>query len=79
MSRTRPEVVEKLVQAAMTGMLEGVKECSGDEVLSAYFTMLRRGIQATLSLNKHHPLTRQALLDTMMQLMAECADPDLRH
>lgn len=70
----RPDVVEKLVQGALQGMLSSVDNCSANEVLSAYFTMLKRGMRMALAGNPG-PLTRTALSHTIMELLAECADP----
>lgn len=70
----RPDVVEKLVQGALQGMLSSVDNCSANEVLSAYFTMLKRGIRLTIASNPG-PFTRTSLQHTIMELLAECADP----
>jgi hypothetical protein len=76
MSEARPEVIQKLVQAAIQGMLhvEGVPECSADEVMSAYFTMVRRGILLTLQVSPTHK-TREALRQSVMMILLDCADP----
>lgn len=70
----RPDVVEKLIHGALHGMLSSVESCTANEVMSAYFTMTKRGIRAALAANPG-PLTRAALQHTLMELMVETVDP----
>lgn len=76
MSESRADVVQKLVDAAIHGMLnvQGVPECTADEVMSAYFTMCRRGIMLTLQVSPVEG-TREALRQSVMRLLLDCADP----
>ncbi len=80
MSRARLAVVQKLVDAAIEGMLnvEGVPECTPDEVLSAYLTMLKRGIRLTIQISPTAH-TREALRQSVMQLLLDCADDTVKN
>ncbi len=78
----RPEVVEKLVNAAIEGMLnlqtQGVPSCSASEIMSAYFTLISRGVRTMLKLSPHSA-TREALRESVMTLLLECADTSTKN
>lgn len=74
----RPDVVERLAQGALQGMLGAVGHFTNNEVMSAYFTMLKRGIRTAIAMSPSQA-TRTALSNTLMELLAECADPDLKN
>lgn len=75
----RRDVIEAIVTAAIEGMTPVVEsnQATNDEVMSAYFTLLRRGIQACLTITLHQKQTRAALRGTLFSILAECADTEL--
>lgn len=76
---TRPDVVERIVAVALDAMTEVVRddEASNDEIMSAYFTMLRRGIHAALALTRDNAATRKAVRESLFTVLADVADPTL--
>ena len=76
---SRREVVEALVNAATDSMHEVARdgEASNDEVMSAYFTLLRRGIQAAVVLSNDRRTTRKALRESLYTILADCTDEQL--
>ena len=76
---SRHDVIEQMIAVALDGM-SAVAQCenaSSDEVMSAYFTMLRRGINVALTLTKDPAATRGALRDSLYTVLADVADPRL--
>ena len=76
----RPDVVEQLVTAALEAMTEIAAEsgCSNDEIMSAYFTLVRRGIMAAQHMSPVPNKTREALRQTLYSILADVAD-DVRN
>lgn len=60
-SAVRPDVVEILAQAALDGMRNHAIEASGDEVLSALFTLTLRSIQAVVDVGANVPALQDAV------------------
>lgn len=76
---TRHDVIERLVTAALQGMTETAQaeQASNDEILSAYFTIVRRGIHAALSISVNPSVTRFALRQSLFTALADVADTKL--
>ena len=69
----RPEVVEQLVSAALTGMeFGGIENSTGDEVLSACFTLAKRAMKAAILRN---PAAITEIQNVLQMLMLDCVPP----
>jgi hypothetical protein len=76
---SRIEVVEDLVAAGLQAIAARCEEIqpTGDEVISAYFTMLRRAVHSALELTPHHERTRTALRESVYTILADLVDKKL--
>lgn len=76
----RHEVVEGLVNGALAGMTEMARDASAtnDEIISAYFTLMRRGIFGALSISNNPKKTREALRQSVYTVLADLTD-DVRN
>ena len=72
MSTPRPLAVTALVKGAMIGMETCVNDATGDEIISACFTLTQRVIEAVVST---HPECRQTVQDAVESLLLACTDP----
>lgn len=61
MAQSRSEVVNRLVEAATNGMLEGPRDSTADEVFSAYMTMTLRAVMCAKDLGADMQPFRVAL------------------
>jgi hypothetical protein len=76
--RPRPEVIEELLQGALEGMTVVAKATPGvtnDEIISAYFSLMRRGVQAAMQLSTSPPATREALRQSFFNILLDLAEP----
>lgn len=76
---TRHDVVDRLIHTALEGMTKTAEEthASNDEIMSAYFSMLRRGIAAALILTQNPASTRSALRESIYVILADVANQKL--
>jgi hypothetical protein len=75
----RHDIVEKIVTGAIEGMTPVVirAQASNDEIMSAYFTLIRRGVQAALMITSNQSATRKSLRDSIFTLLADVTDDTL--
>lgn len=75
----RHDVIEELVEAGIEGMHRASLElhAENDEVVSAYFTLLRRGLAAALQISNDKKRTRAAFRGSLFTLLADVAEPTL--
>ncbi len=73
---SRVETIEALVQSAIEGMAETADEkgATNDEVLSAYFTLMRRGVNAALSMSVDRKQSIQAMRQSLYTILADLSD-----
>ena len=62
----RPDVVEELVQAALNGMEFTCEGSTGDEILSACFTLTRRAMRAAINRSPHAAFEIQKILGMLL-------------
>lgn len=72
MPRPRAAKVDELVRAALAGMGRSTDDFSGDEMVSACFTLTKRAMQAVL---ETHPEARYIMRTSLEEMLMECADP----
>lgn len=76
--RPRPEVVEALLQGALDGMTSvavQTPEVTNDEIISAYFSLMRRGVQSALMISVNLPQTREALRQSLFNVLLDLTEP----
>ena len=76
---SRVEVVEALVQGALVGMQQVASQVqpTNDEVISAYFTLIKRGIIGGIAISEDKPKTRAAMQQTLLVILAEVTSDTL--
>ena len=70
MAGPREDVVQALTHAALCGM-DTIKDSSGDELVSACFTLTRRTIAAVIQMN---PKCRPVIRGAVESLLMDCVD-----
>ena len=73
MAGPRESVVQALTQAALAGM-DTVEGTSGDELVSACFTLTRRMIGVVLEMN---PKCRPVIRGAVESLLMDCVDDSM--
>ena len=68
----RSEVVNVLTKAALAGMENCIEDATGDEIVSACFTLTKRAIDAVMVM---HPECRIPIRHAVELLLMDCADP----
>ena len=74
----RPEVIEDLVESALDGMTVVAKrtpDITNDEIISAYFSLMRRGVHAALTVSVSLPATREALRQSLYNILLDLVEP----
>jgi hypothetical protein len=76
---SRHDVIEALVQAGLEGMTSIAlhEHATNDEIVSAYFTLLRRGVAAAMTITPNAEKTRLVLRTSLFTILADLVDPKL--